>query len=72
MQKSENQSMDTTTSRIIFLDYLRVFAFLSVLIGHKFYAGLSSYISSFDKPHITQQYLSNFFLSIFQGGVREW
>lgn len=56
------------TQRIIFLDYLRVFAFLSVLIGHKFYTELSQYISTFSTPHITQKYLSNLFLSMFQGG----
>ncbi|NWD71328.1 acyltransferase [Pseudomonas gingeri] len=29
--------MNTPVSRIIFLDYMRIFAFASVLIGHKFY-----------------------------------
>ena len=54
--------------RIIFLDYARVFAFLSVLIGHKFYIQLDTFISSFNTPHITQQYLANIFSSMFMGG----
>lgn len=28
------------TTRIAFLDYLRIFAFISVLIGHKFYTNI--------------------------------
>jgi len=54
--------------RIYFLDYLRVFAFLSVLIGHKFYIPLSQFVMNLSTPHITQQYLSNAFLSMFRGG----
>ena len=54
--------------RIIFLDYLRVFAFVSVLIGHKFYPEVSTYANSFETHHITQQYLVNIILSMFTGG----
>ncbi len=57
-----------TNSRIIFLDYLRVFAFLSVLIGHKLFAEISNIINLYPSVHITQQYLVNFLLSMFQGG----
>jgi len=55
-------------NRIIFLDYLRVFAFLSVLIGHKLFAEISNIINLYPSTHITQQYLINFFSSMFQGG----
>lgn len=58
--------------RIIFLDYLRIFAFMSVLIGHKMYTEVSTYINNLDAPHITEQYLLNGFLSIFTGGGQEW
>ncbi len=60
--------MNNPIQRIYFLDYLRVFAFLSVLIGHKFYAPLSQFVTNLSTPHITQQYLSNVFLSMFKGG----
>jgi len=54
--------------RIIFLDYLRVFAFVSVLVGHKFYQEMSSFVMSVPTPHITEQYFINLFLSMFTGG----
>lgn len=54
--------------RILFLDYLRVFAFLSVLIGHKLYIEVANIINLYPSPHITQQYLINFLLSAFYGG----
>lgn len=54
--------------RILFLDYLRVFAFLSVLIGHKLYIEVENIINLYPSTHITQQYLVNFLLSAFYGG----
>lgn len=56
------------SQRIIFLDYLRVFAFMSVLVGHIFYPDLEHWVAQFPTPHITQQYIANLFLSIFAGG----
>lgn len=56
------------TSRIIFLDYLRIYAFASVLIGHKFYEPLAEYANSINIQHITLQYMRNIFLAIFYGG----
>lgn len=39
------------SNRIIFLDYLRIFAFMSVLIGHKFFAEITSILAMY-KNHI--------------------
>lgn len=60
--------MHTNNTRIIFLDYLRIFAFLSVLIGHKLYPEIQSFIQTFSTPHITQKYLADYILSMFMGG----
>ena len=57
-----------SNNRIVFLDYLRVFAFLSVLIGHKLFGEISNIINLHPSVHVTQQYLVNFLLSMFQGG----
>lgn len=57
-----------STNRIVFLDYLRVFAFMSVLIGHKLFAEISNLINIYPTIHITQQYISNFTTSLFMGG----
>ncbi len=51
-------------SRILFLDYLRVFAFLSVLIGHKFATEISTYLNSL---HI-HQYIKNIIWSMCEKG----
>ena len=37
--------MNQPASRIVFLDYMRIFAFASVLIGHKFYKSLMAALS---------------------------
>lgn len=54
-------------NRILFLDYLRVFAFLSVLVGHKFYGDL---VHLSEKPwlHATARRILNWTLPFFQGG----
>ncbi len=59
---------NSSQKRIIFLDYLRVFAFMSVLIGHKFYQDIVELTGTLHTPHITQQYFINIFLSMFMGG----
>lgn len=57
-----------SNQRIVFLDYLRVFAFLSVLIGHKLFTEVSNLINMYPSNHISQQYLINFVSSAFYGG----
>ncbi len=44
-------------NRIEFLDYLRIFAFLSILIGHKIYPELQA-LASDTSSHITIRYFS--------------
>lgn len=55
------------TKRLIFLDYLRVFAFMSVLIGHKFYTQLSSF-SNDETIHATPRFIVKLMLPFFYGG----
>lgn len=43
-----NGMSEESKGRIVFLDYMRIFAFISVLIGHKFYDGLLAFVSSPD------------------------
>jgi peptidoglycan/LPS O-acetylase OafA/YrhL len=63
--QSENSS--TQAKRIVFLDYLRIFAFLSVLIGHKFYGHAVSFASN-EAAHSTPRLITELLLPIFQGG----
>ena len=63
---------NSSQKRIIFLDYLRIFAFVSVLVGHKFYQDIVGLTEALHTPDITQQYLTNIFLSMFTGGVLVW
>lgn len=54
-------------TRIAFLDYLRIFAFISVLIGHKFYSNIV--IASTDKRlHATARLLLEFLMHFVYGG----
>jgi peptidoglycan/LPS O-acetylase OafA/YrhL len=53
---------------MIFLDYLRVFAFISVLIGHKFYGDLAAYLQSFELSHTTMVLARMLFLNFFAMG----
>ncbi|MBB5608022.1 MULTISPECIES: acyltransferase [unclassified Janthinobacterium] len=61
------KSDSTLTSRLVFLDYLRIFSFVSVLIGHKFYAQLSAWA---DNPqfHATPRLLLQLILPAFWNG----
>ena len=54
-------------SRIIFLDYLRIFAFSSVIIGHKFYDQLQAYADNPATLH-AQQFIINLLLPLFYCG----
>lgn len=53
--------------RIAFLDCLRIFAFVSVLVGHKFYPQLQT-ASADDSVHVTLRYLAQLALPFCQGG----
>lgn len=55
------------SSRILFLDYLRVFAFLSVLVGHKFYGDLE-HLSQKPWLHATARQILQGTLPFFHGG----
>lgn len=54
-------------TRIAFLDYLRIFAFISVLIGHKFYANIVAAIAN-DKLHATPKLLLELLTPFVFGG----
>ncbi|MDF3054218.1 MAG: acyltransferase [Gammaproteobacteria bacterium] len=56
-----------TQQRIIFLDILRIFAFLSVLIGHKFYEHLSSIMGD-HSTHITLREIIKRIMPFYSGG----
>lgn len=59
----------TNTSRIVFLDYLRVFAFVTVLIGHKFYPYLLK-LAEDTTAHSTLRALATFLLPfVYEGGA---
>ncbi len=57
----------TKSQRIVFLDYLRIFAFMSVLIGHKFYGHALSIINN-DTIHATPRFALELLLPLFHGG----
>jgi len=64
--KSAN-SKSRGNSRIVFLDYLRIFAFVSVLIGHKFY----NYVVAFSNDptaHSTPRLIANLLLPFLHAG----
>ncbi len=54
-------------NRLYFLDILRVFAFTSVLVGHKFYAYLINYINDAN-THITIKFFLNLLSPLFAYG----
>lgn len=53
--------------RLVFLDYLRIFSFISVLIGHKFYSQLSQWADS-PTLHATPKLLMQLVLPAFWNG----
>ena len=55
------------SKRIIFLDYLRIFAFSSVLIGHKFYNDLNVIVDS-KTIHTVPKFFIKLLLPFFNGG----
>lgn len=54
--------------RIVFLDYMRVFAFVSVLIGHKFFDFLTLIASAPDQ-HISIRLFAEAMIPLCQGGA---
>jgi peptidoglycan/LPS O-acetylase OafA/YrhL len=56
------------SQRLSFLDILRVFAFISVLIGHKFYGELI-YLSKNESIHLTLRMMADFMLPLCYGGA---
>ena len=57
------------TARIAFLDYLRIFAFVSVLIGHKYYPALSAAAAN-NKLHATLRLFFEYLMPfVFNGGA---
>ncbi|MBX9621319.1 MAG: acyltransferase [Alphaproteobacteria bacterium] len=54
--------------RIVFLDYLRIFAFLSVLIGHEFSGNIAA-LSGDQSLHITLRCLADILTPFYIGGA---
>jgi len=63
---SPNRSA-TAESRILFLDYLRIFAFTSVLVGHKFHGYLEAWVAD-PAIHATPRALASMLLPFVHGG----
>lgn len=59
---------DAIRKRVVFLDYMRVFAFVSVLIGHKFYEQLAA-IAVAPDVHVTLRTLAQMVLPLCFGGA---
>ena len=56
------------SGRIVFLDYMRVFAFMSVLIGHKFSAQLQAFIADLSQ-HSILRLIAEFIYALCDGGA---
>jgi peptidoglycan/LPS O-acetylase OafA/YrhL len=54
-------------TRIAYLDYLRIFAFISVLIGHKFTSNITAAIAN-DKLHATPKLMLEWLIALVHGG----
>jgi peptidoglycan/LPS O-acetylase OafA/YrhL len=59
---------DVIKSRIAFLDFMRIFAFLSVLVGHKLYPQLAA-IANDPSLHITFRYIAEALMPLCVGGA---
>ncbi|WP_050590251.1 acyltransferase [Pseudomonas sp. URMO17WK12:I12] len=60
--------IDPDKGRIVFLDYMRVFAFVTVLIGHKFFEYLTA-LANNTSQHITIRKAAEFLMPFCQGGA---
>ena len=54
--------------RVVFLDYMRVFAFVSVLVGHKFFEMLASLATS-PETHVTIRLIAQALMPLCYGGA---
>ena len=59
---------ENTRDRIVFLDYMRVFAFISVLIGHKFEPEMAAMLSA-SADHALLNTIATFLYNICYGGA---
>ena len=59
---------ENTNERIVFLDYMRVFAFISVLIGHKFEPEMTAMLSA-SADHALLNTVTTFLYNICYGGA---
>ncbi|MBK5513196.1 acyltransferase family protein [Pseudomonas sp. TH15] len=59
---------ESMKGRIVFLDYMRVFAFVSVLIGHKFFEGVIA-LASNPENHIALRRLGELLIPLCEGGA---
>lgn len=59
---------NSSEGRIVFLDYMRVFAFVSVLIGHKFFKYLTD-LSGDVNQHETLRAVADMLIPLCQGGA---
>lgn len=59
---------DSIKGRIVFLDYMRVFAFISVLIGHKFFNYLNVFASD-ESQHATIRAIAELLMPLCLGGA---
>lgn len=59
---------DSTRGRIVFLDYMRVFAFMSVLVGHKLFGAL---VAAANDPtlHVTIRAIAESLIPLCLGGA---
>lgn len=70
MQRENMEHVNQIThvdKRIVFLDYLRIFAFISVLVGHKFSDYWASFSNNFD-IHATPRLIVKLLLPLIQAG----
>ncbi|TDK53494.1 acyltransferase family protein [Pseudomonas moraviensis] len=59
---------DFIKGRIVFLDYMRVFAFVSVLVGHKFFNYLTGFANDANQ-HATIRAVAELLMPLCQGGA---
>lgn len=61
------EKINGNDNRIVFLDYLRVFAFISVLVGHKYHDHFVAYVHNAE-VHATARFLLDLMYPLYQGG----
>lgn len=64
----EKPAAKMSDGRIDFLDYMRVFAFVSVLIGHKFFSEIST-MAADQSTHVTLRAILDFIVAASYGGA---